>query len=159
MGSEASSPDESSSSDSDDKEEPVVVPKLTLITSPTRKYRKRSFKDLRSPLDQPALVPHPPVTQTTTPKILHTSDRVPPIPSQAADVHQCTNTSSSDISQSTNFTRRPRGSSLDSDQRSKSTESEEAGIKEAPDIRIKTFVSTPSIRPSECPDASNTLRF
>ena len=159
MGSEASSPDESSSSDSDDKEEPTLVTKLTPVTSSARKYHKRSLKDLRSPLDQPALVLHPPVTQssgTVGPRILHTSERVPPIVSQAADV-QCTNTSSTDISQVTNYTKRPRAYSLDSDQRSKSTESEEAGIKETPDTKIKTIISTPSIRPSECPNTTKIV--
>ena len=159
MGSETSSPDESSSSESDDKEDPIPVNRLSPVTtSRARKHHKRYIKDLRSPLDQPTLSPRPLATQTSVPNCIpHATDRVPPISSQAADqqvvnIQQCSDTSSNGTSQVTNFTRRPRGYSLDSDQHSKSTESEEMNVKEALDTvnsRLKPFASIPTIKLSK----------
>ena len=159
MGSETSSPDESSSSESDDKEEPTLVTRLSPVTSSrTRKHRKRYIKDLRSPLEQPTLSPRPLATQTSVPNcISYTTDRVPPISSQAAgqqivNGQQCSDTSSNGTSQVTNLIGRPRGYSLDSDQRSKSTESEEMNVKEVLDTgnaRLKPFASTPTIKLSK----------
>ena len=159
MGSETSSPDESSSSESDDKEDPVPVTRLSPVTSSrARRLHRRYSKDLRSPLEQPTLTPRTLATQTSVPNcILQVTDRVPPISSQAVDQQvansqQCSDTSSNSTSQVTNLTRRPRGYSLDSDQRSKSTESEEMNTKEAMDTsnaRLKPFASTPTIRLSK----------
>ena len=160
MGSETSSPDESSSSESDDKEDPVPVTRLSPVTtSRARKHLRRSINDLRSPLEQlPTLSPRTLTTQTSAPNCIpQVTDRVPPIPSQAADQQavngqQCSDTSSNGTSQVTNHTRRPRGYSLDSDVRSKSTESEEMNVKEAMDTgnsRLKPFASTPTIKLSK----------
>lgn len=157
-GSETSSADESSSSsESDEKEEPTPVTSRVIVN---RKYHKRSIKDLQSPLELSASSPRLLTTQKSVPHIpsqfLHTPDQFPPTLSQVADQQstQCSDSSSNSTSQVANSTRRARGYSLDSDQHSKSTESEEAvNTKEMSSTvtssKMRNFASTPIIRHSK----------
>ena len=160
-GSETSSADESSScSESDEKEDITPTASRLLVR---RKHYKRSIKDLRSPLLKSPLeqsTPNPCVLATQS-SVSHSpnhipdiSDRVPPIVSQSPDQQRVNGTVLNRNSPVTGSSRRLRGHSLDRDQRSKSTESEESNTKEGAVLstvtpKMRNFISTPSIKPSK----------
>ena len=161
-GSETSSADESSScSDSDERED--MTPTASRLLVRRRNY-KRSIKDLRSPLLKSPLEQSTPshCVLATQHSVSHspnhipdTSDRVPPIVNHSPDQQQLVNdTVTNRFSPVTSRCRRLRGRSLDSDQRSKSTESEETIMKEggllnAITPKMRNYASSPSLKPSK----------
>ena len=116
---------------------------------------------MKSPLEQLNLHPHMLATQLSVPDSLnytaHTPNHIPHTPNHILYASMQQNGQAyNDLPlnrslQLNNSTGRTRGYSLDSDQHSKSTESEETNVKEdMASTRMRNFASTPTLKHSKC---------